>query len=145
MAPPVAADAPEKLKLKQSIELVNNLNLAYSGPVYFGTPLQTNQATSDYIYDTGSGYLTTTSSACSNCHTQYYDPSTSTSARVKSSKSKTLDYGSASLVGYLGTDEVCLDTSSEMCVSGFEFFVITSATGLNGNDGILGLSPPDES
>ena len=26
----------------------------------------------------------------------------------------------------------------------FEFFVITNASGLNGNDGILGLSPPNE-
>lgn len=31
-----------------------------------------------------------------------------------------------------------------MCVAGFEFFVITSQNGLNGSDGILGLSPPDE-
>ena len=38
----------------------------------------------------------------------------------------------------------CLDTSQEMCVADFEFYVITSQTGLNGNDGILGLSPANE-
>ena len=32
-----------------------------------------------------------------------------------------------------------------MCVADFEFFVITNQTGLNHNDGILGLSPAHES
>ena len=45
----------------------------------------------------------------------------------------------------MGTDLVCLDTDEQVCVSDFEFFVIKSASGLNGNDGILGLSPPNES
>ena len=31
-----------------------------------------------------------------------------------------------------------------MCVQDFQFFMITSQTGLNGNDGILGLSPANE-
>ena len=93
----------------QSIELVNSLNLSYSGPVYFGTPLQIGQNTSNYIYDTGSGYLTTTSTACSTCSTHYYDPTSSTTAKVESKEQKKLDYGSAALKGYLGTDQVCLD------------------------------------
>ena len=58
---------------------------------------------------------------------------------------KKLDYGSASLKGTLETDNVCLDTTGDMCVSDFEFFMITQQTGLNGNDGILGLSPANES
>ena len=131
--------------LQQSIELLNHLNLAYSGPVYFGTPLQVPSRDSEFIYDTGSGYLTTTSTACSNCISKYYDPTVSSSARVYSSQTEKLDYGSASLTGYLGTDMVCLDTEEQVCVSNFEFFVIQSASGLNGNDGILGLSPPNES
>ena len=94
------------------------------------------------MYDTGSGYLTTTSSSCNTCSSQYYDPTTSTTAEVKSSGTKELDYGSASLVGYLGTDQVCL--SADMCVNDFEFFVITKQKGLTGYDGILGMSPPDE-
>ena len=53
---------------------------------------------------TGSGYLTTTSSSCSSCSSQYYDPTASSSAKVMSSGTKELDYGSASLVGYLGSD-----------------------------------------
>ena len=43
------------------------------------------------------------------------------------------------------TDQVCLsDTQtglSDSCVSDFEFFLITSQTGLSGLTGILGLSP----
>lgn len=54
-----------KLLLKQQIELVNKQNLAYTGPVLFGTPLQTGGSTSNYVYDSGSGYLTTTSTSCS--------------------------------------------------------------------------------
>ena len=100
----------EQHRLKQSIDLLNRLNLAYSGPVYFGTPLQLSaNDSSDFIYDTGSGYLTTTSSDCHSCPSQYYDPPTSNSARVSSSRTKKLDYGSANLVGYMGTDFVWLD------------------------------------
>ena len=33
----------------------------------------------------------------------------------------------------------------EVCVKDFEFYVITDEDGLNGNDGILGLSPIHES
>ena len=44
----------------------------------------------------------------------------------------------------MGRDRVCLDEGGELCVHDFDFFVITSADGLNGNDGILGLSPPHE-
>jgi hypothetical protein len=131
-----------ELLLKQEIDLVNKSNLAYVGPVYFGTPLQTDE-TSEFVYDTGSGYLTTTSTGCSTCITsQYYSPSTSTTAGVKSSNSMTLSYGSATLTGYLGTDQVCLNT--DMCVSNFEFLVVTKQSGLNGSSGILGLSPADE-
>lgn len=131
-----------KFRLQQSIDLINNLNLAYVAPVYFGTPLQQTKE-AEFVYDTGSGYLTTTSTSCSSCGTAYYDPSKSETADVVSSATKQLDYGSASLTGYMGSDQVCL--SEDMCVQGFDFFVITNQSGLTDYDGILGLSPPDES
>lgn len=56
---------------------------------------------------------------------------------------KELNYGSASLVGYIGSDQVCL--TEDMCANDFKFFVITSQEGLTGYDGILGMSPDDES
>lgn len=86
-----------KFMLKQQIDLVNKSNLAYTGPVLFGTPLQTDGNTSNYVYDSGSGYLTTTSTSCSTCYSQQYDPSTSSTAKVVSSKTSTLSYGSATL------------------------------------------------
>ena len=43
------------------------------------------------------------------------------------------------------TDVTCLDTTEKMCAEDFEFYAITEETGLEGIDGILGLSPPDES
>ena len=127
--------------MAQQIELNNNVNLAYTGPIYFGTPLQEGQ-NPEFVYDTGSGYLTTTSTSCYDCNSQYYDPTSSETARVVSSSTKKLEYGSASLTGYMGSDEVCLNNNT--CVSDFEFFVITSQSGLNGNDGILGMSPSDK-
>ena len=38
----IEKEEEEKFRLQQSIELLNNSNLAYVGPVYFGTPLQTD-------------------------------------------------------------------------------------------------------
>ena len=40
-------------------------------------------------------------------------------------------------------DQVCL--SDTMCVPQFEFLMITYQSGLNGADGILGLSPANQS
>jgi hypothetical protein len=62
---------------------VNNLNLAYVGPVYFGTPIQQSK-TAEFVYDTGSGYLTTTSTQCLLCRTKYYNPTASTTAKQAS-------------------------------------------------------------
>ena len=119
--------------------------MAYTGPVYFGTPIQGNED-SDFVYDTGSGYLVTTSSDCDLCDSQYFDPSLSTSGSVVSSSPKILRYGSATVFGTIVNDRVCLehDEPLDMCAESFEFLVMTKSKGLNGNDGILGLSPPDK-
>ena len=97
------------------------------------------------MYDTGSGYLTTTSTVCDVCDTQYFDPLDSTSGGVISNKPKILRYGSATLAGLMVRDRVCLlnEEPLAVCADDFEFLVMTKAKGLNGNDGILGLSPPD--
>ena len=79
------------------------------------------------------------------CATQYYDLSSSSTVAVANSTSFSLTYGSASLEGFMVTDVACLDTTEEMCAEEFEFYAITKETGLDGIDGILGLSPPDES
>lgn len=47
----------------------------------------------------------------------------SSTAKVVSSKTTTLSYGSATLNGYMGSDQVCLN--EDMCVADFQFFVIT--------------------
>ena len=54
------------------IPLANANNLAYTGPVFLGTPLQ-GSATSEFVYDTGSGFLTVNSKDCSTCTSKYYD------------------------------------------------------------------------
>ena len=114
----------------------------------FGTPLQGYEGSS-FIYDTGSGYLTTTTTACSytsGCSTTYYDQElSSTAATVQPQTERTLVYGSAELRGFDGTDVVCLssDADQSLCATDFQFFLITYAHGLNGVDGILGMSPSD--
>ena len=126
------------------INLTNNQNMAYAGPVYFGTPLQVEGITERaFIYDTGSGWLTVTSSSCSTCSTGYkmYDSSASTTSKQVASDTNELDYGSATLLGSTYSDRVCLTEDGGSCLSDFEFFVIEHETGLSELDGILGLSP----
>ena len=89
------------------IDLANQLNLAYTGPVFFGTPLQ-GSIDSEFVYDTGSGYLTTTSSDCLGCDSQYYDAETSLSNKKIDEEPKVLRYGSATVFGSVSYDRVCL-------------------------------------
>jgi Eukaryotic aspartyl protease len=39
---------------------------------------------------------------------------------------------------------VCISQNTDQCAKGFEFMAITKQTGLDTEDGILGLSPDDE-
>ena len=94
-----------------------------------------------YVYDTGSGDLTTTSKNCvSGCHNKIYDEASSTTAVKIDGSEKTLSYGSATLDGYYVKDTVCIGTKESLCVKDFTFFEIVEDTGLY-FDGILGLSP----
>ena len=105
--------------------------MAYTGPVFLGTPLQ-GSYDSNFIYDTGSGYLITTSKNCTFCNTQYYDQEASTSAAQTNDTAVNLVYGSADVTGYLVEDVVCLDDSEkqDLCVADFAFLAVTEAAGL---------------
>ena len=99
-----------------------------------------------YVYDTGSGDLTTTSKNCDKgCVNKIYDEASSTTAVKVDGSEKTLSYGSATLDGYYVKDTVCIGTKESLCVKDFTFFEIVEDTGLY-FDGILGLSPiaPDK-
>ncbi len=113
-----------------SVALVNRNDLTYLGPLYFGT----NRAFGNVIYDTGSGWVTITSNQCSNCDSHVY----TTTGQL--GPEKDLYYGSVTLKGSVVQDKVCIQDDL-YCLSDFEFYAITSQTGLNGVDGILGLSP----
>ena len=113
--------------------LTNNNNLAYAGPLYFGTPLQVDGSDERaFIYDSGSGWLTVTASDCSTCSAGYkcYNPSTSTTSKAVASDTYELDYGSASLHGSTYSDRVCLTEDETQCLSDFEFFKIDTESGL---------------
>lgn len=58
-----------------------------------------------------------------------------------------LYYGSASLTGFMGKDNVCLglDSTAIDCVTGLDFFVITAAVGLDSFNGVVGLGPSNPS
>ena len=121
--------------------MTNLSNSAYTGPVYFGSPMQ--EGTPMFVYDSGSGWLTTTSTSCSNCEgSKYYNPAASDTYDLVSSETVSLSYGSATLDGLYVKDNVCL--SSTTCVADFEFFMIEKEEGLQGLSGILGMSPVDE-
>ena len=115
--------------------------MAYTGPIYFTDQFQGEGGDSEFVYDTGSGVLTTTSVDCiSGCETSYYDQSRSTTAVTISANDSVLRYGSATLQGKYVQDTTCVAAYVDECVENFEFFKILSATGF-GFDGILGMSP----
>ena len=126
------------------ILITNSNNVLYTGPLYFGTPKQGNSS-SKFMFDTSSITSAVTTTECTNCANQYFDPSLSSSFKLTSSEEKVLDYsfGKKSLTGYMGQDLVCLlDNKQDTCANLLEFCLITSQTNLNVDiDGVLGLSP----
>lgn len=115
----------------------------YTGPVFLGTPLQKPDA--KFMYDTGSGVLTATSTDCyMGCSSRVYNPSASTTCNTTDSRNDTLEYGSANLTGTFMRDHVCLPSSGgddQLCVQNLTLFAITQAQGFDGLDGIVGFSP----
>ena len=92
-----------------------------------GTPAQ-GKPYSDFIYDTGSGFLTVNSVDCPSCSSAYYDPKLSRTSKKGFPGYLTiteLHYGSASLYGEMYTDDVCLYSMiEESCVKGLGFFLV---------------------
>ena len=85
-----------------SIDLNNNDDLSYTASLFVGTPLQ-NIGGGNFVFDTGSGYLTVPSSDCSSCWdaADSYD-NTESSTYIDSVSGYTttnLEYGSATLTG----------------------------------------------
>lgn len=109
------------------LNLTNNADLAYVGPIFLGTPLQGSNLTA-YIYDTGSGYLTIPASSCLTCNLTflYVKAASSTSQSYTAYTTTKLSYGSAQLYGSMTADTVCLSNyeDSQTCVTDFGFFLI---------------------
>jgi len=108
-----------------------------------GTPYQ-GSLNSKFVYDSGSGYLAVTSSNCTTCSNgyQYYNPDNSSTASKTLTPNKTVEYGSASLTGYMMRDNACMNPDyTDTCNSEFKFFYVTSETGLSNLDGVLGMGP----
>jgi hypothetical protein len=95
-------------KADLNITLTNSQDLVYTGPIYMGSDYQAGEV----VYDTGSGWLTISSTGCYNCGPIVYNPSLSSSSVEVSDDYTELKYGSATLYGYFYEDTVCLTDSS---------------------------------
>ena len=123
------------------IDLVNYQNVAYTGPIYFTSEFQGIGAQPNFIYDTGSGALTTTSTVCTaGCASQYYNQTKSQTAITVDTEESQLVYGSATLRGIFVEDTVCIAPKESDCVHNLKFLKIVEATGF-AFDGIVGMSP----
>ena len=130
--------------LESQIDLSPTGTVAYTGPVFLGTPLQGN-ASSTFLYDSGSQYLLVTGSNCTTCGSQYYNPNLSTTTRPSTEYTlHSMFYGNASFGGYMLEDDVCLSDfeAGSTCAKSFPLFVIDRQTNMNDEiDGVLGLGP----
>lgn len=117
-------------QLETKIGLTNNYNLQYIGPAMVGTPLQ-DGGSNQFVYDTGSGFLTITTTGCTDCSSIAYNPSLSSTVGTSSYTETQLIYGSATLNGQMASDKVCtVSNAPTTCVTDFSFFEIKSQTGL---------------
>ena len=115
------ADYLSKLGIS-SIDLLNTGNIAYTGPVFLGDPLQGTNS-SQFLYDSGSGFLLVTDSECETCNTQYFNSSASASSSV--SNLTEIGYGNLNLEGKMLQDTVCLsDFGEDTCASEMSFFSV---------------------
>jgi Eukaryotic aspartyl protease len=94
--------------LTPTVDLSTAGNVAYTGPLFMGTPLQgTNSST--FIYDSSASYLMVGGSNCTTCSSQYYNPDLSlTVAPSLEYNARTMGYGDAKFAGYMIEDDVCL-------------------------------------
>ena len=143
-------DAHESLRNSQTLfdkttDLNNHDNIAYTGPLFFGTP-RTGSSTSKFIYDTGSPKIVTSSASCTiGCPFNYYNSNGSSTFQYVGPAAPII-YGKGNVDGFIGSDTVCLDNSDDYCATDFDFFIVTSAgdgifSSAEDIDGILGMSP----
>jgi len=97
--------------------LLNTINESYTGKVFVGTPLQGNSST-EFTFDTGSGYLDIMDSSCITCKTSFYNPQASSTYSNSTDNTTSISYGSATVEGYMAVDDVCLSNEDDhTCVS----------------------------
>ena len=135
----------EFLKVQAGMEdsvvyMDNYINLQYTGPLYFGTPLQGNDD-AKFFYDTGTGTSIVTSKLCGNgCLSQYYDSTKSTTSQAKSSTNTTIySLLAGNVTGTYINDRVCIN--EKLCADDWTFFEIEDTQKMLNFDGILGFSP----
>ena len=121
-------------------------NLYYTGPLFFGTPLQGNAKNSQFVFDTSSSFVVVKGSQCTTCTSQYYNTTASSTAEEGANRQgdrNNITYGSAVVNGSMWTDQICL--SEKMCAKSVGFFVADETNGgLAGLDGVVGLAPYDD-
>eukprot|EP00347_Sterkiella_histriomuscorum_P006557 403352320 len=97
------------------------------------------------IFDTGSAWIWVQSIDCISCPSvNLFDPFTSTTFSYLSYNPIKITYGTGSIVGFKGQDQVCL--TQDICSPSISFLTTFQQTGLNGlqADGILGLAPQNQ-
>jgi Eukaryotic aspartyl protease len=113
---------PGRLQQAFDLDLFVSVNTACLGPAFFGTPLQGGPY---FIYDSGSGLVDVTTTGCTSCSTEIYDPALSSTKEASPYNVTYLSYGSANLTGTTINDTVCLsNTLNNTCVTNFAFFEI---------------------
>lgn len=118
------------------IDFVNNFNLEYVGPMFLGNKLKEVQV----VYDTGSDWLVVgNAEECVTCDSTPYDTSDVISFEPVEDSDMELTYGSAYVMGFVATDNVCSRENAKSCAN-MEFLSATYVEGLDGIDGIAGMS-----
>lgn len=128
--------------------LQNYYHLAYIGDIFIGTLPNGKSQQAKVIYDTATQWLSVTSTDCTKCQTQVYDPVLSSTVKRDLYLPQHEYYGSTELYGEQIQDLVCLndikeDFDQNTCASDFDFMALTDITGfyLPNFQGILGISP----
>lgn len=108
------------------VNLGNYMDVQYSGSVFFGSePEEMN-----LIFDTGSDMVVVETDLCPSCIQPVFNTSESTTyTRVGYSTRDDLhsmNYLSASLVGYNATDTVSIDQTAQVTVSNMPFMAVAT-------------------
>jgi hypothetical protein len=120
-----------------SIPQQNNDNLEYVGVVYMGE----NNERINVVWDTGSDWLVIASASdCEDCEVgDGYDYTDEESFIPVQNSNDDITYGSAYVSGYKAYDLVCTTKDPNSCAE-MKWFVMTYGYGLDGIDGIAGMS-----